>query len=137
MDRFEESFGKNTLPNILEKLLSPITLVEHEARNSKNPDATVKEYYQLSKKYSEFVMNNFTHEEYLLFKDMIADELTKATQRVVNRVTDVKLDSIKSILISEFGEKVTKDKKAEFQERLKELENSATEALEDDLYCKI
>jgi hypothetical protein len=137
MDKFEETFGKNKLPSVLEKLLSPTSLIEHKARNARNFDLAFKEHYDLVQKYSEFVLTNFTHEEYLLFKDMIADEIKSVTQRIVNKVTDIKLNNIKSVLINEFGEKVTKAQKAEFDKRLQELEDSATEALEDELYCSI
>jgi hypothetical protein len=136
MAKFNETF-KQGIYDVVRDLLAPKSWQDHRIRNSKNPDKVQRNIEKNKSDFQSWVLNNLTAEEYQLFKEVINEQVSRISKELQNETMLIKAQDIRTALQAEFGYKIPASKKSEYEARKKELESTATEALEDDLHCSI
>jgi hypothetical protein len=138
MNKFEEKFGSGqNVTKLLFEILAPNSYKEHLANRTQNPEAALESYKKTLEEYRTWIINNLSHEEYKIFERIMKERAKPVIEQLQKDVMKIKANNIKTILEGEFGTEIDSDRMSEYEARKKELENSATETLEDELYCSI
>jgi hypothetical protein len=136
MAKFNETF-KQGIYGVVRDLLAPKSWQDHRIRNSKNPDKMKRDIEKNKSDFQAWVLTNLTAEEYQLFKELINEQVSRISKELQDESMKIKANDIRTALQAEFGFSIPASRRSEYEARKKELQDTATQSLEDELFCAI